>query len=238
MINLKKLIKEFVEQIILEKASGGQKIDSLTREITDILIEKLKSPPVYSEIYNKIPTTFVIEDTEISRLDILPIDSIKVNFEFNERLDPQDFRVSGRYNSSPYQNEIELFLEYPDRPFRMRDIENIYSRITGGIRHELEHVTQHFSYGTHKLPSSPRTLKEFLQYYLDPSELEAYVTEAHMKSRANRTSMKEELEAIFDEALNNADAAGLSLDDIDKFEAILMKNYLDYAIRRYPHSMS
>lgn len=235
---MRKLLKEFIGEIILEKASGGQKIDALTREITDILVKKLKDQQVYSKIYNKVPTSFVIEDVEISRLDMLPIDDIKVNFEFNSALDPQDFRVSGRYNSTPYKNEIELFLEYPDRPFRIRDIADIYGRITGGIRHELEHVTQHFSYGTHKLPSSPKNLKEFLQYYMDPSELEAYVTEAHMKSRANKTSMEEELEAIFDEALENADAAGLSLDEIDILEAFLRENYLDYAKKRYPHSMT
>lgn len=237
MLKLKKLIKEFVGEIMLEKASGGQKLDSLTREITDILVKKMKTPPVYDKIYNKIPTTFVIEDAEISRLGMLPIDAFKVNFEFNAELEPQDFRVSGRYNSTPYRNEIELFLEYPDRPFRIRDIADIYSRITGGIRHELEHVAQHFSYGTHKLPSSPKTLREFLQYYLDPSEMEAYVTEAHMKARASKTSMEEELEAIFDEALNNADAAGLSLDEIDMFEAFLRENYVNYAKTRYPHSM-
>ena len=233
---MRKLLKEFIGEIILEKASGGQKIDALTREITDILVKKLKDQQVYSKIYNKVPTSFVIEDVEISRLDMLPIDDIKVNFEFNSALDPQDFRVSGRYNSTPYKNEIELFLEYPDRPFRIRDIADIYGRITGGIRHELEHVTQHFSYGTHKLPSSPKNLREFLQYYMDPSELEAYVTEAHMKARANRTSMEEELEAIFDEALENADAAGLTLDEIDILEAFLRENYLDYAKKRYPHS--
>lgn len=237
MLKLKKLIKEFVSEIILEKASGGQKLDSLTREITDILVKKLKEPSVYNEIYNKTPTTFVIEDSEISKLDMLPIDSFKINFEFNPSLDPQEFRVSGRYNSTPYKNEIELFLEYPDRPFRVRDIADIYGRITGGIRHELEHVAQHFSYGTHKLPSSPKTLGEFLQYYLDPSEMEAYVTEAHMKARANKISMEEELEAIFDEALNNADAAGLALDEIDMFEEFLRKNYVNYAKTRYPHSM-
>jgi hypothetical protein len=235
--SFQELLRSFASEVILEKASGGQKLDTLTREIGKLVIKGLKSPEVYEKIYKKMPSSFEIPDTDIKKLDILPVDSIKVNFEFDPVLDPLEMRVSGKYDSSPYKSVIEIFIVYPDRPFRVTDIEDIYSKIVGGIRHEIEHVAQYSSYGTQRLPAAPRTLKQFIQYYLDPSELEAYVTEAHMKSRANKTPMSEELEAVFDEALHNADVAGLSLDELDFFEEAIRSNYTEYAKKRYSHSM-
>lgn len=232
--SFKNLLLTFSREVILEKASGGQKIDSLTREVGRLVIDALKSDEVFSKISKKIPTSFNIPGEKIERLDIIPVDNIKVNFEFNSALDPQEMRVSGKYNSTPYVNEIQIFVEYPERPFRIKDIGAIYSRIIGGIRHEIEHVVQHFSYGTQKLPSVPKSLEDFIKYYLDPSEVEAYVTEAHMKAVTNKTPISEELEAIFDEALENADAAGLDFDDIDILEDAMRKEYTAYARQRYP----
>lgn len=230
-----KNLREFIEEILLEKASSGQRIDAIARRITKSVVEKIKSPEVLQKISSKTPTVAAIKDDELGEFEI-PIDSVVINFSFNPDFDPQQVNVDGKYTSNLYKSEIEIFITYPDRPFRVKDIEAIYPLVTGALRHELEHAGQFATYGTHSLPSAPKTLGDFYKYYFDPSEMEAYVSEAHMKARARKSPLSEELDALYDEIMDNADAAGLSLDELDIFEEELRARYGGYAKIRYPMS--
>jgi len=219
--------------VILERASSGQRTDTLARSVTRLILAKLKSPEIFSKVSKKIPANFEILDTEIPDLE-LPLDKITVEFEFNPAYDMQKVTVDGKYNSNPYSNDLYLYVTFPERPLRLKDIEDIYPLIVGGVRHELEHVAQFFAYGTHSLPSAPKNLQEFMRYYFDPSEIEAYVVETRMRSRANKSDPNDEMSDLFDEIMVNAESAGLPDNHLEIFENKLRKIYLDYARKRYP----
>lgn len=229
------LIKKFVREIILEKSSGGQRLDTLTGKIVDIIIRKLRSSEVYQKISNKISATFEILDEEMGDLQI-PLDKIVVQFIINPDLDELSPEIYARSDSTLYESIITLTIEYPDRPFRITDIQAIREKIDGSIRHELEHLSQFASYGTHALPSNLRTLRDFFAYYLDPSEIESYTTEMHRRAQKTKMPLSEKIEEFYDEVLSNADKAGLSLDQIDRLEEELRLRYETYSKIRYPQS--
>ena len=103
----------FVDEVLKEAASQGQKIESLTRRIITELIKNLKKPENFTKLQNKQNTKFSFGTDNIENL-FLPVDIIKVSFSFDLTQDNHTVSIGAEYLSTEYENSITLTIIFPD----------------------------------------------------------------------------------------------------------------------------
>lgn len=217
----------------LNEISGGRRSDSLAKKILDSLVRELKNPAIAGRIGSKMPAQLIVSAEDLG-FSLGDIEYVQLDFTFDSRLGMQEVATNAAYVKEGALNRIEVEITYPNRPFRITDISDIYPELLENLRHELEHSMQSFDEDAKSSPSELLTLEDFVSYYTDPTEVSAFV--AGMMSKAKNTKMP--LSDIIDEKIDaiTADAsdAGLTEEEIDVLDSSLRDTYISYATRRYP----
>ena len=224
----------FIDEVLKESASQGQKIEALTKRVMTELLKGLKRPDVLDRLKNKQSTKFSIDTDFVENL-FLPIDKINVSFSFNLKQHQHEVNIGAEYVSTEYENIITITLIFPDLAFKEQMLSKIYPEIIESLRHELEHVSQHFATGTAEAQKDDlETLDDFINYYLDPSEVEAYISGLKLKASTQKRDLSELIGEKVEGILVQADDAGLSDEDMEDLELAVTKKYMSYAKDRYP----
>jgi hypothetical protein len=146
----------------------------------------------------------------------------------------QEIATYASFVKSEFAPRIEVEITYPDRPFRLVDIEDIYPELLENIRHELEHTGQTFEQGHKSSPENLLTLNDFLTYYSDPTEIEAFVAGLMSKSKSRGIPLSQAIDDMIDAITRDAEDAGLNDSEVENLDAQLRDSYFKYAHMRYP----
>ena len=216
--------------MILE--SGGRKLDTIAKKIVAALFEEIKSPDVFGLISRKKPAQIVVLPDDIGLSGEVSIDFIQLDFKFDSRLDIQEIATNASYVRSQFSPRIEVEITYPDRPFRVVDLADIYPEILENVRHELEHTSQNLS-DEESSPDNLDTLEDFIRYYTDSSEVQAFTAGLMSKAKSSRLPLSGIIDAKVDSVIADAEDAGLEEEEIEKLDSTLRGAYNSYAKSRY-----
>ena len=163
-------LKRFIEEVLLEKASLGQKVDSVSKRVMKLLYSRLKSPEAMQKISAKPPERFDIEflGSEVG-LDSAIVNSFVFHVEFDDSLPSTSFSADAAYMPADLSGKpkIDIELLFPRR-FRIEYLADIYAEVLDSVRHELEHAHQKVKPGDFKEVTGLDTIEDFRNYYLDP----------------------------------------------------------------------
>ena len=242
-------LKKFIVEVLLEKASGGQKTDVLSKKVMRFLYAKLKSPEVLKKISAKPPESFDIQfsGSEVG-IDPSIVNSFVFHVEFDDTLELTYFSADAAYMPADATGKpkIDIELLFPRR-FRIEYLADIYSEVLDSVRHELEHAHQKIKPDDFKEVTGLNTIEDFRNYYLDPREIDAFIV--GMMARVKSTKVKstnsdeedqpikklsEMIEFELDKIAEHARDVLGDTKDVEEFEIDLFAEYLGRAKKRYP----
>jgi hypothetical protein len=231
---MKSILKEYIVKVLLqEKKYSGMRLETLTRKLAKRFIQEIKSPDVYQMMKNMEDVEIVITPDEIQLHDE-KIDLFQLNILFDDSIeDNMTIESRGEYDSTGELTTITMDLFFP-RKFNVKDIEDIYPELIENFRHELEHVYQDSR--EESSPDNLRTFKDFRDYYLSKSEIEAFTSglKANAKSRKIPVSqvVSDKINNIIDDAKN----AGIKDINVATLKNDLETSYFSYLKKRYPQA--
>lgn len=217
----------------LNEISSGRKSDTLAKKILDKLVRELKTPSVAGRIGSKMPAQIIIsaEDMGFSLGDI---EYVQLDFTFDPRLGMQEVATNAAYVRDGQLNRIEVEITYPNRPFRLIDISDIYPELLENLRHELEHSMQIPEDGELSSPENLETLADYITYYSDHTEVSAFVVGLMAKAKSARKSLSQIINDKMNAVIVDAEVSGLDEEEIKKLDTTLRNTYISYAKMRYP----
>lgn len=217
----------------LNEISGGRASDTLAKKILDRLIRELKKPTVAGRIGSKIPAQIVVSSDDFD-FPLGGIEYVQLDFTFDSRLGMQEVATNAAYVSDGMLDRIEVEITYPNRPFRVIDIADIYPELLENLRHELEHAGQVTDENSQSSLEDLESLEDFISYYADPTEVSAFVAGLMSKAKSGRVNLSNLINDKIDAVVNDAEEAGLGEEEIGKLDSLLRDAYLNYAKKRYP----
>lgn len=218
--------------MVLNEISGGRKSDAWAKKILDRLIKELKTPDIIARIGSKMPAQIIVDSGDFD-FELGGIEYVQLDFTFNPRLGMQEVATNAAYVRDGSLDRIEVEITYPNRPFRITDIADIYPELLENIRHELEHASQVLDDAKSSIDELD-TLNDFVTYYTDPTEVAAFVSGLMLKAKSGRGSLRKMIKDKIDAVLNDAEDAGLSDSEISKLGFALTSAFVKYAEKRYP----
>lgn len=219
---------------MITEVSSGRRSDSLAKKILSALIEELKSPEIFGLISRKKNAQVIISSDELG-LSSGAFEYVQLDFSFDPRLEMQEISTYAMFVKSEFAPRIEVEITYPDRPFRLVDIADIYPELLENIRHELEHSGQTLDSGVESSPENLQSLDDFVGYYTDPQEIEAFVSGLMAKAKSRGTPLSQVIDDKVDAILNDAEDVGISDAELQGLDSQLRHYYFKYAHRRYPN---
>lgn len=217
----------------LNEVSAGRRMDALAKRVVEKLIEQLKSPGVLHRIGSKQPAQMVVTAEDVGLPEGV-VEYVQLDFTFDRRLGPQEISTNAVFVSGGYVPRVEVEITYPDRPFRLRDIADIYPELLENVRHELEHAMQSVSDDEESSLDELISLDDFVKYYLDKSEVSAFVSGLMSKAKTTGAPLGQLMDDKIDAILADAEDAGVSDQDLVVLSSSLRDTYFAYARKRYP----
>lgn len=220
------------DAVSLQEVYRGRKTETLAKRVANAIIAKLKSTEILNLIRTKRPAQTVIDSEDLPGIEKY-VEYIQLDFSFSRQLGMQEVATTAAFIKSDFAPRIEVEITYPNRPFRLDDIADIYPEILENLRHELEHATQSFTDEDQSSPDSLNTFEDFVRYYTDPTEVEAFVAGLMAKAKSGRLALSKLIDDKVDAIIVDAEDAGIADDDIEMLDSKLRSAYLAYARKRY-----
>ena len=218
---------------MLLEVSGGRKADVLAKKVLAAIVRELKSPDVLGRISSKMPAQVVVEADEIG----LPpgvIEYLQLDFNFDPRLGMQEVSTNAAYVKSDFASRIEVEISYPNRPFRIKDLADVYPELLENVRHEMEHALLQDHNASQSSPEELATLNDFKAYYADESEVQAFVAGLMAKAKATGAPLTQLISDKVDAIIDDAAESGVEENELENLNAYLHTIYKAYASKRYP----
>lgn len=170
--------------------------DGLTRELTKQVMRAFK------ELDHPLETgTYELDTIEFDI--VLDDETIPLDLEVDVRPQESSFDVFEIIGEADDEG-IYIYIDY------LKDeVPNIYNEmlpyLKGVIRHELEHIGQYYVRGEEDIfePSPINKKESFVDYLLDPTEVEAHVKELNSIRKSQKVSFEQALEDYFDRYIDN-----------------------------------
>jgi hypothetical protein len=226
------IFKILTTKTIVKEAFQGRQTDTLAKKIVSKIIDELKLPENLEMLVNKESTQVIVTSEELGHGSNVP-DYVQLNFDFDPRLGMQEIDTRTMLVKTTMSSRIEIELTYPDRPFRLKDIADIYPEILENVRHELEHFLQPSNDANESSPDELETLHDFVKYYTDPTEVEAFVVGLMSKAKNTRQPLRALLSGKLEAISNDAEDAGISEIGIQELISKIENAYTSYAKKRY-----
>lgn len=258
-------IRQYVREMLLEKASGGRILDRVTRQMSRSIIARLKDPNVrdrHAKLGEDEVVTLRLTDVEKTALEKAAEEGEKLelvdaniinNLKNVERIaiiliatDPDklgwvDVGAEGAYIYNPADrssSELQVGLWLP------RNYEfNIFSMLIPGlkerIRHELEHTVQSTeTLGSRDIGEDKRfdSPEALVQYYTKGGELAAHVVGFYKKAKSVKASVLDLIDEFLVGVYHQASDAGMTEADAGTATGQVRNIWLCYLVNRYPRT--
>lgn len=156
----------------------------------------------------------------------------------------KNFFLSGGLALNQQERYGLVFQVYIAPGFSYSDFRSFYADLQNTVRHELEHFIQHAVKSNIQESvsgmNSARNNKErwngLKQYYLNGSELEAFVTSLYYQSKKTRRPFRQVLSLYLNhDAQNIIKHNNIHPEEVYSFMSDIYNRYLSYAQKRYPN---
>lgn len=228
-------------------------IDRVTAGLCKQAFDIIKTNVVQRKQYNSMEFQLF---PNISILDSILPEDIKNSFskvfrgvflfiEFPPDM-KKNFNTSGVAGITIEDQGVVIITVHLNRDFSEKDYRDFYNRLQFTIRHEFEHFVQLIinkkdvgakgSPDFHNSTSNNDFWNKFKEYYLNPLELEAFVTGFYYQAKKT----KKPFQSIVSQYLQNEAKAivvkyHIHPEEVYKFISLVYDKYLEYAKQRYPN---
>lgn len=221
----------------------------LCRQAFDIIKTNVVQRKQYSnmefQLFPNIPILSSILPEEIKNKLSKVFRGVFLFIEFPHNME-RNFNTSGVAGITIEDQGVVIITANLSRNFSEKDYRDFYNRLQFTIRHELEHFVQIIinkqDVGSTGYPNFRNTTSnndlwnKFKDYYLNPLELEAFVTGFYYQAKKT----KKPFQSIVSQYLQN-EAKALVIkfhihpEEVYKFISLVYDKYLEYAKQRYPN---
>lgn len=197
-------------------------LDTLQADSEDDEFKIITMPP---DLFDLQPKDFGLEEM---------LDEIRVELRFTSYGD--DVRLAGAYYHGRAIMVIEI--DIPKQYRNRRSIGRWLPELKGTIRHELEHVLQDFRGELDDFDVDPDSLDDFLDYWYDPVELNAFAAEIYKQAKTRREPASKLVDEYIDKFRQEAEdwvyLDELSASELERHSGNLHRIMTIILSRRYP----
>jgi hypothetical protein len=197
-------------------------LDALDADSADNEFEIITVPP---DLFDLQPKDFGLEEM---------LDEIRVELRFTSYGD--DVRLAGEYHHGRAIMVIEI--DIPEQYRNRRSIGRWLPELKGTIRHELEHVLQDFRGELDDFDVDPDSLDDFLDYWYDPVELNAFAAEIYKQAKTRREPASKLVDEYVDKFRREAEEwvyiGDLPESELERHARNLRREVTAIIAKRYP----